>query len=216
MAHTKGTECLTLRPLKAFIANLTKRVALSLSHEEQFWIELFSEGNSSEVPTACTVRAMRQFEACPHLNCALEHSEHSSHSVVVSCRQFAQWGTLSAVGTQELFPLENNSNRGVVVLWREQFHQSPYCTHQAYVTWGLHSEHSSHCSEVVSTVQIGTLGAVEQWNCSLWRTTLLGIEPRASEVTAPLWQPMFSWSVNTDPNALGLRNPCSYSSNKQQ
>jgi hypothetical protein len=37
----------------------------------------------------CTHRPMRQLGACPQMNCAPEHSEHSSHcSVVVSCRQF--------------------------------------------------------------------------------------------------------------------------------
>jgi hypothetical protein len=58
----------------------------------------------------CTHRAMRQLVACPHLNCAPEHSEHSSHFSVVAYRVATdQIGILGAVGTLELFSLENNS-----------------------------------------------------------------------------------------------------------
>jgi hypothetical protein len=92
----------------------------------------------------CTHQAMRQlgslssFELCTWNNTAI---------VLWWYPATVQIGTLKAVGILELFPLENNSNR-VVLIWTMHFNDL---------------EQYSHCLVVVSCwqfIQIGTLSAV--------------------------------------------------------
>jgi hypothetical protein len=65
---------------------------------DRFLIELSSERNSSKVHTACTHRAMRKPGAyCPHLCCAPERPEHSSHLSCGGIVRTVQIGTLGRV-----------------------------------------------------------------------------------------------------------------------